>query len=171
MNPNQDINTNNNLIDADKLIDEALQEANQLENLNQKQVRFENNNIDVQMAPQIPNDVATNSPNSMPSNQLYQVSQFPSVEDNFDNIDNNMMNMYSNVSPINTLYDSLKWTLIVVGFIFVFSSPKVLSSFLSFAPSQLKIVTDTGNSLSLVGNIVYLLIPALLFFVLYHFLL
>lgn len=171
---------NNNDIDADKLIDEALQEATQLENFNQKQVRFENNNNNVDMAHQIANDLQTNSPNSVPSNQLYKISK--TSDDNYDDSNYNSKyvnsqndyqvdNINNNVGSMNTFYDSLKWTFIVVVFIFVFSSPKVLNSFLSFAPSQFKLVSDTGSSLSLVGNIVYLLIPALLFFVLYHFLL
>jgi len=149
----------------DKLIEDALEEANQLENLQNKQVRFDDENQDPQnnFANQIPNNIASQSPNSLPSDQLCKITDISCRNNNdmFDDINNQQ------ISPMSTLYDSIKWSFVVFVLLFVFSSPRAINTFTSFVPSQLKY----ENDLSLIGNLVYLLIPAVVFFVLYHFLL
>lgn len=154
-----------NQANSDQLIEQALAEASQIENTN-KQVRF--NEMEDNPNNFIPNNMPTNMPSSLPSNQLSMISQSQCPIGGGECLEpTNELFMSSNYSPINTLFDSLKWTFIVVIFIYVFSSPKLSALFVSIVPSQLK--SDSG--LSVIGNIVYLLIPAVIFFVLYHFIL
>jgi hypothetical protein len=155
---------------SDLLIEQALAEASQIENSNNKQVRFEPMDDNHNPNNFIPNNLPMNNPNSIPSNQLNNITQSQcSINGTCNDIDgnDNTNEYFSQHSPMNTLFDSLKWTIIVVLFIFVFSSPKLVNMFVSIVPSQLK----SGDGLSVVGNGVYLLIPALIFFVLYHFIL
>jgi len=155
-----------NQANSDQLIEQALAEASQIENTN-KQVRF--NEMEDNPNNYIPNNMPTNMPSSMPSNQLSAISQSQCPMGGGECLEptSELFMSSSNYSPMNTLLDSLKWTFIVVVFIYVFSSPKLSEMFVSIVPSQLK--SDTG--LSAVGNVVYLLIPGLIFFVLYHFIL
>jgi hypothetical protein len=155
-----------NQANSDQLIEQALAEASQIEN-NNKQVRF--NEMEDNPNNYIPNNMPTNMPSSIPSNQLSAISQSQCPIGGGECLEptSELFMSPSNFSPINTLFDSIKWSFIVVIFIFVFSSPKLSEMFVSIVPSQLK--SDTG--LSTVGNVVYLLIPGLIFFVLYHFIL
>jgi len=142
---------------SDQLIEQALAEASQIET-STKQVRFNE-------MQDIPNNMSANNPISMSPNHV--ISQPPIDSGETLEPTNNELFISQNNFSMNTLFDSLKWTFIVVVFIYVFSSPKLSNMFVSIVPSQLK----TDNGLSVVGNIVYLLIPALIFFVLYHFIL
>lgn len=156
-----------NLQNNDKLIEEALEEANQLENLQNKQVHFNDEPTQQNFASKIPNNIAAQSPSSLPSDQLCNINDISCRNDNSYRNDEQFFNQMNNVTPMSTLYDSLKWSFVVFVLLFVFSSPKAVGIFTSFVPSQLRI----DNDLSFVGNIVYLIIPSVIFFALYHFLL
>lgn len=119
-----------------------------------------------------------NDSNSLPPNS--QTNHSKNQEHNYEpqNTDEyytNPQNIYSgsvnqNVytpSPMDLLKESLKWSLIVAGILFLFQRTAVINNLISYMPS--KFITD--GSLNTFGSLLVSFIGGIIFFILFHWIL
>lgn len=76
---------------------------------------------------------------------------------------------YVSPSPMELLKESLKWSVIVAGLVFLFSRPTIINNLAQYLPS--KLLVDGGQGLNTFGAIFIAFLAGFLFFVLFHWIL
>ncbi len=76
---------------------------------------------------------------------------------------------YISPTPMELLKESLKWSVIVAGLVFLFSRPTIINNLAQYLPN--KLVVEGGLGLNTFGAIFVAFLAGFLFFVLFHWIL
>lgn len=84
----------------------------------------------------------------------------------YNNHSGNSTNAYVSPTPMELLKESLKWSVIVAGLVFLFSRPTIVNNLAQYLPS--KLLVEGGVGLNTFGAIFIAFLAGFLFFVLFH---
>lgn len=84
----------------------------------------------------------------------------------YNNHSSNSTNAYVSPTPMELLKESLKWSVIVAGLVFLFSRPTIVNNLAQYLPS--KLLVEGGVGLNTFGAIFIAFLAGFLFFVLFH---
>lgn len=84
----------------------------------------------------------------------------------YNNQSSNSSSSYISPTPMELLKESLKWSVIVAGLVFLFSRPTIVNNLAQYLPS--KLLVEGGVGLNTFGAIFIAFLAGFLFFVLFH---
>lgn len=87
----------------------------------------------------------------------------------YNNNNNASSSSYISPTPMELLKESLKWSVIVAGLVFLFSRPTIINNLAQYLPT--KLVVEGGLGLNTFGAIFVAFLAGFLFFVLFHWIL
>lgn len=150
-------NTQNN---EEELLNNVLQDIAQT---TQKERTLFNKSLSNNQSDEIPNKIMYEE--DEPNVEQVHYNNTPSLATPiYNNHTNTTSSSYISPTPMELLKESLKWSVIVAGLVFLFSRPTIINNLAQYLPS--KLLVDGG--LNTFGAIFVAFLAGFLFFVLFH---